>query len=244
MNEIRNQERLRLYLIRHGEVERAADGRLLGRTDTPLSERGLEQSRQLAEVLSTSRLSAVYSSDLQRARMTAEVIAKRTNLKVQESSAWREIDMGEWESRTLTAVHEDTPAMVAQLFDDPASFQYPGGESFAAFIPRVQSALDQLLMNHGSGEIALVAHGGVCRTIIGNVLGMPTHNWLRLAQHYGCLNVIDWYGNNPVLRLLNGVFDSRATSDLTFQLQFPNDQYVTRKNRTPRIRDGKEWEKM
>jgi broad specificity phosphatase PhoE len=52
MNETNTQQRLRLYLIRHGEVVGAADGKLLGRTDTPLSERGLEQSRHLAEVLS------------------------------------------------------------------------------------------------------------------------------------------------------------------------------------------------
>ena|ERR1700730_16751375 len=100
MNEANTQERLRLYLIRHGEVEGAASGKLLGRTDAPLSERGLEQSRQLAAELSTARLSVAYSSDLQRARMTAEIIAGRSDLKVQQISCWREIDMGEWEGST------------------------------------------------------------------------------------------------------------------------------------------------
>lgn len=204
MNQATNQRRLRLYLIRHGEVEGAADGKLLGRTDARLSARGLEQSRQLAETLSAAELSAIYSSDLQRARVMAETIAKRSELKVQESSAWREIDMGEWEDRTMASLHGEAPELVAQLFADPASFEYPSGESFAAFTARVQTALDQLLFTHGSGEVALVAHGGVCRTIIGSVLGMPTQNWLRLAQDYGCLNVIDWYDGNPVLRLLNG----------------------------------------
>ena len=213
MNEANTQERLRLYLIRHGEVEGAVSGKLLGRTDAPLSERGLEQSRQLAKNLSAAQISAIYSSDLQRARVTAETIGIHHRLKVQQSPAWREIDMGEWEGRTLAALHEEAPGLVAQLFTDPASFKYPGGESFAAFMARVQRALDQLLITHGTGEVALVAHGGVCRAITGNVLGMPTHNWLRLAQDYGCLNVIDWYGINPVLRLLNGVFDSGVTSD-------------------------------
>jgi alpha-ribazole phosphatase len=208
MNETNTQERLRLYLIRHGEVEGAADGKLLGRTNTPLSERGLEQARQLAEVLSAAGLSAVYSSDLQRARMTGEIIAKRNNLRVQENSAWREVDMGGWEGRTMASLHDEAPERVGQLFEDPASFEYPEGESFATFTARVQGALDQLLMTHDNGVVALVAHGGVCRTIIGNVLGMPRHNWLRLGQDYGCLNVLDWYGTNPVLRLLNGVIDS------------------------------------
>src|SRR6266851_6127289 len=148
MNEMSNEERIRLYLIRHGEVEGAAAGRLLGRTDTPLSERGMAQAHQLAEELSVTGLAVVYSSDLQRARMTAEIIARRGNLKVEESSAWREIDMGEWEGRTVAALHDDAPQLVEQLFADPALFKYPHGESFADFTARVRGALDQLMISH------------------------------------------------------------------------------------------------
>jgi alpha-ribazole phosphatase len=203
MNAMINTDRLRIYLIRHGEVEGAASGKLLGRTDTPLSERGIEQAAKLAEILSTAQLSAVYCSDLQRARVTAEVIAKPSDVKVQESSAWREIDMGQWEGRTMSSLHDEAPELIAQLFNDPASFEYPGGESFACFTARVLKAVDQLLMTHKSGEVVLVAHGGVCRAIIGNALGIPAKNWLRLAQDYGCLNMIDWYDGNPILQLLN-----------------------------------------
>jgi alpha-ribazole phosphatase len=203
MTETNTKQRLRLYLIRHGEVEGATSGKLLGRTDTPLSERGLEQSRQLAEVLSTAQLSAVYSSDLQRARMTAETIAKQCELQIQVSAAWREIDMGEWEGRTIAALHDDAPLRIGQLFENPASFKYPGGESFADFTARVRGGIDQLLTIHTSGNVALVVHGGVCRAIIGTMLGVPMRNWLRLAQEYGCLNVAEWYDGNPVLVSLN-----------------------------------------
>jgi alpha-ribazole phosphatase len=203
MTQRNHDKRLRLYLIRHGEVEGAASGRLLGWTDTPLSNRGLEQSRELAETLSTGVLSAVYSSDLQRTRVMAESIAKCSKLKVQESPAWREINMGQWDGRTMVSMCDETPQLVARLFDDPASFEYPGGESFACFTARVLKAVDQLLMTHKSGEVVLVAHGGVCRAIIGSALGIPAKNWLRLAQDYSCLNVIDWYDGNPILQLLN-----------------------------------------
>ena len=203
MSEANIQDRLRLYLIRHGEVEGAASGKLLGRTDTPLSERGIDQAVKLAEVLSTAQVSAVYCSDLQRARVTAEIIAKRRDVKVEESSAWREIDMGKWDGRTMDSLHKEAPQLVARLFDDPASFEYPGGESFACFTGRVMNAVDQLLMEHRNGEVVLVAHGGVCRTIIGTALGIPAKNWLRLSQDYACLNVIDWYSGNPSLHLLN-----------------------------------------
>jgi alpha-ribazole phosphatase/probable phosphoglycerate mutase len=111
--------------------------------------------------------------------------------------------MGDWDCRTIAALHHDTPQLVGQLFEDPGSFVYPGGESFTAFIARVQQALDQLRIAHESGEVALVTHGGICRAVIGTVLGMPMRNWLRLAQDYGCLNVIDWYDENPTVQVLN-----------------------------------------
>jgi alpha-ribazole phosphatase len=196
-------ERLRLYLIRHGEVEDASRGKLLGHTDAPLSAHGLAQARKLAETLSTAQLSAIYSSDLQRVTLTAEVIAQHHQLQVQLDSAWREIDMGEWEGRTIAAVYDDTPQLVRRLFEDPASFEYPSGESFAAFTARVQGALDQLLMAHKEGEVALVTHAGVCRAIIGTALEMPKRTWLRLGQEYGCLSVVDWYDRNPTLQVLN-----------------------------------------
>jgi alpha-ribazole phosphatase len=208
MNHMSSQDCLRLYLIRHGEVEGIADGQLFGRTDRPLSEHGVAQAHQLAELLSTAHLSAVYCSDLQRAKMTAEIIARPTRLKVQVDSAWREIDMGDWEGRTVSALHNEAPQLVESLFTDPDSFKYPEGESFAAFTARVQSALDQLLMSHNGEQLALIAHGGVCRAIIGTALEIPMKNWLRLSQDYGCVNVIDWYDRNPTVRFLNHVYSS------------------------------------
>jgi alpha-ribazole phosphatase len=189
--------------MRHGEVEGSVSGKVLGWTDAPLSTRGLDQARQAAQTLATAQLSAIYSSDLQRARVMAERIAEHHRPDVRSEAVWREIDMGDWDGRTIVSLNDEAPDLVAHLFEDPASFEYPHGESFATFISRIQLALESLIASHPGGEIALVAHGGVCRTIIGSVLGMPVKNLLRLAQDYGCLNVIDWYDGSPVLRLLN-----------------------------------------
>jgi alpha-ribazole phosphatase len=194
---------LRLYLIRHGEIDPAATGKLIGHTDVALSERGVEKARRLAEKLANVRLDAIYSSDLRRAYQTAEIIAERNQVRAQPSAAWREINMGMWEGRTLAALNDEAPEQVSALLCDPASFEYPGGESFAAFTKRIQVALDQLLQTNPGGEIALVVHGGVCRAIIGGVLEIPMRNWLRLAQDYGCLNVITWHDLQPMLVSLN-----------------------------------------
>ena len=204
-------KRLRLYLIRHAEVEGAASGRVYGRTDVPLSKKGIEQSRLLAGRLAAARLSALYSSDLSRAITTAEVIAAPHKLTVQTSSAWREIDMGQWDGLSLTDLYQQDEESIKRLFDHPESFHYPDGESFAAFKRRIQEALNELVMTHTNEEVALVTHGGVARAIIGTVLEMTMRTWLRLAQGYGCLNFIDWYDGQPLLHLLN--FSTRGGWD-------------------------------
>src|SRR5436853_3929286 len=181
MSETSTQECLRLYLIRHCEAEGFVVGKLLGFSDPALSDHGLEQARRRAEALAAIPLSAIYSSDLLRASQTAGPIAERRNLRVQLREAFREINMGEWDGRTMAAIYEEAPESIEQLFTDPASFQYPGGESFAKFESRVRDELERLLASHQQGEIAIVAHGGVCRVIVGTVLGLPMRNWLRLA---------------------------------------------------------------
>lgn len=203
MSEMNISQRLRLYLIRHGEIEPAAMGKLIGRTDVALSERGIEQARRLAEKLSSMRLDAVYSSDLRRAFRTAEIIAERHQPIAQPSAAWREVNMGMWEERSLSDLNDEAPEKIAALFSDPTSFEYPGGESFTGFTTRIREAMERLLQRHPRGEIALVAHGGVCRAIIGEVLGVPIRNWLRIAQRHGCLNVLTWYESQPMVELLN-----------------------------------------
>lgn len=203
MSDTNASQHLRLFLIRHGEIEPNAMGKLIGHTDAALSERGVEQARRLAEKLAHVRLDAVYSSDLRRAYRTAEIIAEHNRVRAQPSAAWREINMGMWEGRTLSGLNDEAPEKVSSLLSDPASFEYPGGESFAAFTKRIYEALEQLLQIHPSGEIALVVHGGVCRAIIGDVLEIPVRNWLRVTQDYGCLNVITWYDLQPMLVSLN-----------------------------------------
>jgi len=87
----------------------------------------------------------------------AEIIAEHNQARAQPSAAWRKINMDAWEGRTLSALNDEAPQQIALLFDDPASFEYPDGKSFADFTVRTKWPLDQLLLTRPHGEIALVA---------------------------------------------------------------------------------------
>jgi len=216
-------KRLRIYLMRHGEAELSAEGKLYGHTDASLSREGIEQSRSLSSELAGIPLLAVYSSDLSRALFAAHLIADAHSLTPRVLPDLREANMGEWEGAPIRKVALADPERVSCLFTDPSTFRYPGGESFLEFQARVQRVLKEVFEAHGEGEIAIVTHGGVCRLVIGQVLLLSPRNLLRLSQDFGCLNIIDVYDGQPLLRMMNYLpgyglsgaikTDGRASSD-------------------------------
>src|SRR5437762_5332003 len=94
-----------LLLVRHGETDWNRDGRWQGGSDTSLNDVGREQARALADQLDGD-IAAVYSSDLARARETAEIVAAKLDLAVQIDPRLRERGFGSWEGLTMTEIEE------------------------------------------------------------------------------------------------------------------------------------------
>jgi broad specificity phosphatase PhoE len=146
-----------LMLVRHGETDWNADGRLQGHTDRPLSDFGRRQARQLAAEFADEELQAIYASDLARARETAEIVGERLGLPVVLDPDLREKDWGAWEG--LTAVERDRVEFV--------------GESTEAHQERILRALRRISERHpGCGRILVVTHGGSMRRVQTEALGM------------------------------------------------------------------------
>jgi probable phosphoglycerate mutase len=145
-----------LLLVRHGETDWNADGRLQGQTDRPLSDFGRRQAQQLADELAEEKLEAIYSSDLSRARETAEIVGERLGLPVVLDPGLREKDWGTWEG--LTAIERDRVEFV--------------GESTAAHQDRILQALRRIAGLHpGEGRVLVVTHGGSVRRVQTAALG-------------------------------------------------------------------------
>jgi broad specificity phosphatase PhoE len=145
-----------LLLVRHGETDWNADGRLQGHTDRPLSEFGRRQARQLAEELAEEKLDAIYASDLSRARETAELVGARLGLPVVVDPDLREKDWGTWEG--LTAVEREQVEFV--------------GETREAHEERVLGALSRIAEGHPGGRVLVVTHGGSMRRVQTAALGI------------------------------------------------------------------------
>jgi len=144
-----------LLLVRHGETDWNADGRLQGHTDRPLSDFGRRQARQLAEELTRDEVEVIYSSDLSRARETAEVIGERLALPVVLDPDLREKNWGTWEG--LTAAERDRVEFV--------------GESTQAHQERMLGALRRIAEKHPGRRVLVVTHGGSMRRVQTVALG-------------------------------------------------------------------------
>jgi probable phosphoglycerate mutase len=145
-----------LLFVRHGETDWNAEGRLQGHTDRPLNEYGRRQARELAERLAGDGISAVYASDLIRARETAEIVAARLGLEVVLDPDLREKNWGNWEG--LTA-------------DERAHVEFEG-ESTEEHRARILRAVQRIVDAHPGERVAVVTHGGSLRRIQAAVSGV------------------------------------------------------------------------
>jgi alpha-ribazole phosphatase len=181
-----------VYLVRHGEVELAAEGRFFGHTDVELSAAGRIQVEALARQLAPEPIDAVYASDLRRARESAAPLAGTRGLAPVLVPALREMAMGRWEGLTFREIREREPETVAAWFGNLETFPFPGGESLQDLRARVLPALAEILARHAGGRVAVVAHGGTNRVILAEALGLPLGHLLRLAQDYAGWSVIEY----------------------------------------------------
>lgn len=191
--------RTTLILVRHGEI--ASFDHFYGHLDVGLSPAGLAQAEAVASALSEVTLDAVYSSDLQRARAGAELLASPRGLTVRTDAAFREMSLGVLEGRRRDEPHPQHPDTLGKQYADMVDYAFPEGETFRDVAARLRPALAQLLAEHAGRAVALVAHNSVNRIIIGDALGMPLESVFNFRQSFGCVNLIE-YGPPRGARLL------------------------------------------
>jgi broad specificity phosphatase PhoE len=167
-----------ILLARHGESDWNRDRRWQGHADRPLTKRGEEQARALATRLADIRLDGIYASDLLRARMTAEAVARPRGLHVQLVAALREVDVGSWSGLTRDDARVRFPKDFARWLEGGQGWH--DGESYEAMSERVLAALERIVVEHPDGRILVVAHGGPIRAVHAAALGMDVHAYRRL----------------------------------------------------------------
>jgi alpha-ribazole phosphatase len=180
-----------LYLLRHGAIDWPEADCFIGQTDAPLSAEGRLQAEAWRSDLSKVKLSAVWSSDLQRATETAGIIFADRALDVHTCGDLREIQLGEWEGLPRKRVRESHPGLWEARGEDLSGFRPPGGESFSDLQKRVHPLITRIAAET-LGPACIVTHAGVIRVWICHLLQMPLSNLFRIRMDYGGLSIISY----------------------------------------------------
>jgi broad specificity phosphatase PhoE len=195
---------LNVYFLRHGQTPYNADSnRYCGRTDAPLTEKGIRQAMEVRDQLKNISLDAVYASPLQRAYDTAKIAGG--GREVRQDDRLIEVDFGAWEGRTREEFVAEDPSLWHQWDLDPMHARAGGtGETAAEVILRVDDLFRELLQRHAGGNILVAAHNGVNRLYLAWKLGMPVKYYRRIVQDNASITLfsLDEAGE-LTLKLLN-----------------------------------------
>ena len=151
----------RILAVRHGETAWNRETRIQGHIDIPLNPIGLLQARRVGAALQDEKIDAIYSSDLTRARQTAEAIARTTGAPLHLDVALRERAFGAFEGLTFDEITERWPEQAVRWRKRDLDFSADGGETIPAFYERCVSAVKRLAQAHAGQTLVIVAHGGV-----------------------------------------------------------------------------------
>jgi probable phosphoglycerate mutase len=197
-----------LFLIRHAHNEFVELGKLAGRLpDVHLSSAGAAQAERLAELFSNIKLTALYSSPLERAMETGQPIAKAQKLKVIPSKGLLEIDFGRWQGQSLKSLRRRKLWTRIQI--RPSMAQFPEGESLTEAQFRIVQALNQLIAFHRGkrARIACISHADPIKLAIAHFLGLPLDHFQRLSVAPASVSSLHIGGGHAQLLSLN---DPRA----------------------------------
>lgn len=215
-------ESTRITAVRHGETAWNVDTRIQGQLDIGLNERGLWQAERVGAALADAGVDYVYSSDLSRAHVTAQAIARQAAnpqaRSVRLHQGLRERGFGTFEGQTWAAIEENWPEESKRWRQRDPHFAPPGGETPLQLHARVSTTLNAIASQHVGQHIVLVAHGGVMDILYRLATHQPLHTSRTWELGNAAINRILWTPDSITLvgwadqrHLDEGVLDESTT---------------------------------
>ena len=184
-----------LLVIRHGQTEWSATGKHTGLTDIPLTEIGREEARAASQTLTGWNVAQAYTSPLLRARETAELVAPRCGLIVDENLV--EWDYGIYEGETTPETRLRVPGWSVW------THEIIGGESFDEVGTRADAFLARFDDEVSAGNGVVFAHGHFLAILIARWCGLPAVEGRRFALATATVSLLGWHRDDRVIRALN-----------------------------------------
>jgi alpha-ribazole phosphatase len=194
----------RLLLVRHGRSAWNSLGRIQGQIDIELDDEGIRQAHRVAERVGQYSIGAIYSSPLQRARVTAELIGAKLSLPVTCDDRLMEYQFGVVTGLTWDELVVQHPELAKRWSDDAWTVPIDGSEGRVTFAARVKAAMDDIIARHPDQQVAVVAHGGTFNVYLAKMLGLDLKR--RHPFHFGNTSLSS-------LEVKNGAFSVHFLND-------------------------------
>jgi probable phosphoglycerate mutase len=180
----------RFIVVRHGETQWNVERRIQGARDSALTASGLAQADAIGKRLARERFDVLISSDLGRARQTAERVAFHTGLPVHADSRLRERNFGAGEGMTYEEIDRAFPDVFSRDRDSNPDIVIPGGESRRQFHDRVKAAFEDLARQYDGKRVCVITHGGVLSTLYRVVHDIPVAHAHRVTISNASYNAV------------------------------------------------------
>ncbi|HAO64442.1 TPA: hypothetical protein DCQ44_00475 [Candidatus Taylorbacteria bacterium] len=159
------------YIVRHGETEFNVSGIMQGHTDSPLTEKGQEQAKLVGNALKDIDFDLVFSSDLLRAKRTAEIMLLEKKLAINTTELLRERSYGRYDGRSATEYREENKEMLAKIVDlewsERSKIKFsPDAESDHEVVSRFTLFLREAAVTYAGKKVLIVTHGGTMRSFL------------------------------------------------------------------------------
>lgn len=204
---------MRLILVRHGKTDWNETGRCQGISDVPLNSAGIEQAEKLAFSLRDEKIDLIYSSNLVRAKVTAEKIAGYHPIDVNIRDDLREMDQGIFEGLDFSYIQEKYPDVLEHWRKDPDTLQLPGGESLTGVQQRALDAIEDIKSRFGSQNIVVVSHNMVIGTLFCSFTGSPLKKLRDYIVDEASKSIVEIYDDRFVIISFNDIDHLRSHGD-------------------------------
>lgn len=162
----------RLYLVRHGQTEWNIEGRMQGSKDSPLTDLGIYQAKQLGKSLEKVNIDIVYSSSSERTMNTAKIIVGKRKINILPTDELKEMNFGFWEGMTFEVIKEQYQELYQTFWNTPHLLRDCPGESFEQLKNRLVGFVNKVIQQHEGKDILLVTHGVALKMIINTFKGL------------------------------------------------------------------------
>lgn len=180
-----------IHLVRHGQTHWNLERRVQGRTESTLTDLGVEQARQVAIQLQDINLDRAYASSSVRARDTARYILEHhdgVNLELRDDL--REIFLGDWEGQLYAEVKQSHPDQHRHFWEDPSLFSLEGAEDFYQLQQRAAAAVESIAADNAGKTILIVSHGAFIKALLSRYEGRHLRDFWNAPQMTNCCHSI------------------------------------------------------